>query len=218
MRWLLSPLLLMSGLICLQVAFTTSQPTSAQQHHTRIVSQHIVKAKTTTHRKAPVFVMPPVSTAVAVVMPNAPSAASLGLTSDKQQWITLAYQDAIDAESNKADTLFPMIFVKQIKQESGFQINDASGQSITSSAGAVGISQFLPSTAASLGIDPYVPQQALKGAAMLMVSYVHKYHSYALALAAYNAGSGTVNTCIATSDWYGCLPGETQNYITVILG
>ena len=205
-RWLLSPLLLMSGLTLLGVAFS-SQPTQIQQHHAHMIAHHIVVAK-----KHTVFVMPPTSTSVPLAMPSVPSATSLGLTQDKQHWVTLAYQDAIDAESQHNDTLFPMIFVKQIKQESGFQAN------VTSSAGAIGISQFEPSTAASLGINPYDPVQALRGAALLMASYVHKYHSYALALAAYNAGSGATDGCLQTADWYSCLPTETQNYINTILG
>ncbi len=42
-----------------------------------------------------------------------------------------------------------------------------------------------------------------------------------MALAAYNGGSGTVtyavNACGA-SNWLNCLPGQTRNYIYVIMG
>ncbi len=105
------------------------------------------------------------------------------------------------------------LFVKQIYAESGFRTNAYSG------AGAIGIAQFMPGTAASLGINPYNPTQSLWGAARLMASYYHQYGSYAMALAAYNAGPGTVNYAIwgCRSSWTNCLPYETQNYIRIIM-
>lgn len=204
-RLLVSPLLFLSGLLCLQIAMTT-QP--VPQHPTRtIVSHHKVIAKLT-HTPFP---MPPTSTSVATIMPGPPSAASLNLSNDKQHWINVAYQDAIDAESSKEDAVFPMLYVRQIKQESGFQV------AVQSGAGAIGIAQFMASTAASLGVNPYDPVQSLKGGAILMASYVHTYRSYALALAAYNAGPGAINACLHTDNWFACLPLETRNYITIIL-
>ncbi len=105
------------------------------------------------------------------------------------------------------------LFVKQIYAESGFRPN------AYSYAGAIGIAQFMPGTAASLGINPYNPVQSLWGAARLMSSYYHQYGSYAMALAAYNAGPGTVNYALrgCGSNWTYCLPAETQNYIRIIM-
>src|SRR6266568_8184877 len=126
------------------------------------------------------------------------------------QYVAIARQDAINAG------ISPDYFVRQINQESGFNPN------AVSPAGAVGIAQFLPSTAAGLGFDPYDPIAALNGAAHLLASYSLNYGGdYAKALAAYNAGSGTVqyavNACGA-DNWMNCLPGETRNYIYVIMG
>ena len=104
------------------------------------------------------------------------------------------------------------LFVRQIYQESGFQPYARSW------AGAIGIAQFMPGTAASLGINPYNPVQSLSGAARLMASYYHKYGSYAMALAAYNAGPGAVARALSCGgSWTYCLPIETQNYIRVIM-
>ena len=106
------------------------------------------------------------------------------------------------------------LFVRQINQESGFQ------PYVVSYAGAIGIAQFMPGTAAGLGINPYNPYQSLHAAARLMASYTWQYGSYAKALAAYNAGPGTVNRASygCGASWMYCLPAETQNYIRVIMG
>lgn len=114
----------------------------------------------------------------------------------------------------------PLTFAKQIDVESGFNPN------ALSPAGAEGIAQFEPGTAASLGVNPWDPVQALKAAAQLMASYVRTYGDFGKALAAYNDGPGSASagTGLAGAEarcgtqWFGCLPLETQNYITAILG
>ena len=126
------------------------------------------------------------------------------------QYISIAQQDALNAG------ISPTYFVRQIDMESGFNPNAYSG------AGAEGIAQFEPATAAGLGIDPWNPIQSLNAAAHLMASYNNNYGgNYAMALAAYNGGSGTVqyavNAC-GSSGWMNCLPGETRHYIFEIMG
>ncbi|MDQ2871859.1 MAG: lytic transglycosylase domain-containing protein, partial [Candidatus Eremiobacteraeota bacterium] len=82
-----------------------------------------------------------------------------------------------------------------------------------SSAGAIGIAQFMPDTAAGFGVDPYAPFDAIAGAGALLASYVSAYANvypdpYAAALAAYNAGPGAV------SEYRGVPPyPETREYI-----
>lgn len=146
----------------------------------------------------------PLATSVPVTHTNAaPVVESPG------NYVALARQSAIEAG------LDPDCFVRQINEESGFN------PGAFSPAGAVGIAQFMPATAASLGIDPHDPVAALRGAARLMASYVAQYHSYAMALAAYNAGSGAVSaayTAGGPAHWQAFLPAETQHYITAILG
>ena len=132
------------------------------------------------------------------------------VTLPKSQYVAIARQDAINAG------ISPDYFVRQINQESGFNPN------ALSPAGAEGIAQFEPGTAAGLGLNPLDPVAALNAAAHLMASYNHTYGgNYAMALAAYNGGSGTVqyaiNAC-GQANWMNCLPGETRNYILVIMG
>ena len=124
-------------------------------------------------------------------------------------YVGIARQDAV-AAGIPAD-----YFVRQINQESNFNPNEVSP------AGAEGIAQFMPGTAAGLGINPWDPVQALRAAANLMASYMHRYGGdYAMALAAYNAGTGAVQHAIYVcgSSWMNCLPSETRNYIYVIMG
>ena len=132
------------------------------------------------------------------------------MTLPTSAYVAIAQQDAINAG------ISPDYFTRQINLESGFNPN------ASSPSGAVGIAQFLPGTAAGLGINPWNPNEALNAAAHLMASYAKNYGGdYAKALAAYNGGSGTVqyaiNACGA-ANWMNCLPGETRNYIRLIMG
>jgi hypothetical protein len=125
------------------------------------------------------------------------------------QYVAIAQQDAIAAG------ISPTYFTRQIMLESGFNPN------AISPSGAVGIAQFEPSTAAGLGFNPYDPIAALKGAANYMASLSAEYGGdYTKALAAYNAGSGTVNSAIQRggANWLSLMPAETQNYVARITG
>lgn len=99
--------------------------------------------------------------------------------------------------------LDPNVFVRQIRQESGFRPDARSG------AGALGIAQIMPGTARSWKVDPMNPRAALNAAASNMASYVKKYGSYENALRAYNAGPGAIEA----SKGY----AETNNYVRTIL-
>ena len=86
-----------------------------------------------------------------------------------------------------------------------------------SSAGAVGIGQFMVGTADVWGIDPFDPGAAIDATAQLLATYVRRYRAralgdpFALALAAYNAGPAAV-------DAYAGVPPypETIDYIADI--
>lgn len=85
----------------------------------------------------------------------------------------------------------------------------------TSKSGAMGIMQLMPSTAAYLGVtDAYDAEQNIMGGAKLISELLAKYSGdVSLALAAYNAGSGSVDK------YHGIPPfTETQNYVSKILG
>jgi soluble lytic murein transglycosylase-like protein len=81
-----------------------------------------------------------------------------------------------------------------------------------SSAGAVGIAQFMPATAAGLGVDPLDPTDAIYGAARYLASLYRSTGTWGQALAAYNWGLGNLRK-------YGLsrAPAETRDYYTTIL-
>jgi hypothetical protein len=95
----------------------------------------------------------------------------------------------------------------QLYAESGFN------PFARSPAGALGIAQFMPGTAASYGLDnPFDARSAIDAQAHLMHDLLEQFHSYSLALAAYNAGAGAVAGCR-------CVPPytETRGYVARIL-
>ena len=91
-------------------------------------------------------------------------------------------------------------------QESSFNA------SAVSPAGAQGLMQFMPATAKGLAVNALDPTSAIDGAARYLSSLTKQFGSTELALAAYNAGPGTVTR-------YGGVPPytETQNYVRAVM-
>jgi soluble lytic murein transglycosylase-like protein len=100
----------------------------------------------------------------------------------------------------------PSLLAAVASQESGFNA------SAVSPAGAQGLMQFMPATAKGLGVDPLDPTSAIDGAARYLNNLTKQFGSTDLALAAYNAGPGTVTR-------HGGIPPypETQNYVRAVL-
>lgn len=92
------------------------------------------------------------------------------------------------------------------KAESNFNAKDVS------SAGASGIMQLMPETAKSLGVkDVFDPEQNIMGGAKCIKQKLKEFNgNVRLALAAYNAGSGSVKR-------HGGVPSYCNNYINKVL-
>ncbi|MBE7564463.1 transglycosylase SLT domain-containing protein, partial [Acidithiobacillus sp. HP-6] len=98
-----------------------------------------------------------------------------------------------------------------------------------SPAAAAGLWQFVPGTARSFGLqntrygDPRLSLTASTNAALDYLSYLYNYFggNWLLAIAAYNAGQGTVSAAIQqnvaagqpTDFWDLNLPEQTENYV-----
>ena len=99
--------------------------------------------------------------------------------------------------------------------ESGGRTMIGEGQPITSSAGAMGLMQLMPSTYADmraqygLGADPYDPHDNIvAGAAYLR--WLRQKYDYPEMFAAYNDGPGNLEERLASG---GLLPAETRLYL-----
>lgn len=115
---------------------------------------------------------------------------------------------AIEKACNKYN-MDPSFIMAVIRQESNFN------SKAVSSAGATGIMQIMPFNFAGLGItDPYDVEQNIDGGTKMLSNLLDTYKDKKMALAAYNAGSGTLaNRNIKGEDDFHRLPSETQNYI-----
>ena len=111
------------------------------------------------------------------------------------------------AQSNDLPVPF---FIRLLYQESTFR------PAAISTAGALGIAQFMPETAAHRRLDnPFDPAQAIPASAKLLRDHYRRFGNLGLAAAAYNAGPRRVD------DWRakkGPMPQETQDYVKAITG
>ena len=131
----------------------------------------------------------------------------LAAETDKLNSTTYNLDDIFKEAASKYNVSYDLL--KAIAyNESGFNAN------ATSSAGAMGIMQLMPSTAKAMGVtDGYDAYQNIMGGAKLLSTLSDMYDgNQTLMIAAYNAGSGNVAK-------YGGVPPfkETQNYVSKVL-
>lgn len=102
----------------------------------------------------------------------------------------------------------PVVILRIMQQESGFN------PTASSSAGAQGLMQIMPFNNALYGIsNPNDIEQNIRAGVNLFSDCYSEFHSTPLALAAYNAGSGSVQK------YKGIPPfAETQSYVKGIMG
>jgi soluble lytic murein transglycosylase-like protein len=101
-------------------------------------------------------------------------------------------------------------FANLIWQESRFQ-HDA-----VSSAGALGIAQFMPEVAIEVGLgDPFDPHEAIPASAKFLHTLREQFGNVGFAAAAYNAGAHRVTEWLEHKK---TLPRETQIYVVRVTG
>ncbi|QHA00097.1 lytic transglycosylase domain-containing protein [Dehalobacter restrictus] len=100
-----------------------------------------------------------------------------------------------------------------IRQESSFNPN------AVSSAGAIGLMQLMPATATGLGVtDPFNIEQNVDGGTRYLRQLIDRYGSTEMALAAYNAGSGTIRARgVQGPEDLVKMPAETRNFVQNVM-
>ncbi len=113
-------------------------------------------------------------------------------------------------EVARSNNLPASFFIRLLYQESSFRFG------IISTAGALGIAQFMPETAADRGLDnPFDALQAIPASARLLRDLYLRFGNLGLAAAAYNAGPKRIQEWLAKR---ASLPEETQNYVKAVTG
>lgn len=103
------------------------------------------------------------------------------------------------------------LLARLLYQESRFRPEIIDG-TVRSSAGAIGIAQFMPATAADEGVNPLDPFASIDAAGRYLAKLYRATGSWDRALAAYNWGIGNV-----TRRGLGAAPAETRAYFSQIL-
>ncbi len=144
-------------------------------------------------------------TAIRRVLPSAPAASAVGASSGGGSVAGVPYANLFTAAAARHG-VDASLLAAVASTESNFN------PGAVSPAGAQGLMQFMPATAAGLGVSPLDPASAVDGAARYLKSLTQQFGSTDLALAAYNAGPGTVSR-------YGGIPpyAETQNYVRTVM-
>src|SRR5215207_10802364 len=109
------------------------------------------------------------------------------------------------------------MLTRQLAQESAFAPDVIDGRR-RSSAGAMGVAQFMPDTAKRFGINPLDPSQAIPAAARYVAENRKLLGNDGLAAAGYNWGEGNVQKWLASGADPARVPAETRDYVQKITG
>lgn len=125
----------------------------------------------------------------------------------------ISIEDAVEKASRKYG-IDKALIKAVIKQESDFDPKSTSG------VGAMGLMQLMPGTASELGVsNAYDIQQNVEGGTKYLKGLLDMYNnSKELALAAYNAGPGTLKyRGVRSVSDISKLPYETRDYVQKVM-
>lgn len=137
--------------------------------------------------------------------PAASPASATGAPPDLKQLVVFAGQHfGVD----------PNVLAGMVMKESMLQGDVMSGQR-KSTAGAVGVAQFMPDTAKRYGIDPTDPTQSVLGMAAYLRDNLARFNGdYKRAVAGYNWGEN--RKALDADDWERSAPAETRDYVDFV--
>jgi len=114
------------------------------------------------------------------------------------------------AEDAKKYGVDPKVSLRLLNNETGGIKNP---ETAVSTAGAVGIAQFMPKTAGQYKIDPTDPKQSSDAMNKHVKHLMREYGDPQLVAIAYNWGEGNTNRWLKTGADPRMLPKETRNYL-----
>jgi len=123
-------------------------------------------------------------------------------------------QPVLDLRSPMSSISIESIVQAVIQRESSGRQTDASGKTLTSPTGALGLMQLEPATAKMLGVDPNDATQNVAGGTAYLQQLFAKYGDWFNALAAYNWGPGNVDRALANGTSF---PDGVNNYASGIM-
>jgi soluble lytic murein transglycosylase-like protein len=183
--------------IALFVCLVTAEPAVAQIYTWRDAAGHLVLSNKPREGVGPVatYAVPGPARLRTTTRPATARASS-------------HYDDLIELHA-QAYGMSPDLIRAVIQAESGFNPRAVSPK------GAMGLMQLMPATARELGVtDPFHPDDNIRGGVSYLAGLMSRYdQSIELALAAYNAGPGSVERYRAVPPYR-----ETQNYVKKITG
>lgn len=118
--------------------------------------------------------------------------------------------ESLVTEKAKEYGVDPQLASYILNKETGGMKNPETARS---SAGAMGIAQFMPATAKQYKINPDIPEEAAVGMNKHLRYLVDKYDDPKLAAIAYNWGEGNTNKWLKAGADMSKLPKETRNYV-----
>lgn len=122
-----------------------------------------------------------------------------------------AYQPEV-LDAAKKNNIDPLLYARQLQQESGFN------PSAVSPKGATGVAQFMPETAADRGVNAADPTSSIYGGANYLSDLKKQFGGDdRLGLMAYNWGPANVQKWIANGSNPNDVPAETRDYVARIL-
>lgn len=146
--------------------------------------------------------------------------------------LDMGKKEAPSLPKQQTPDMFDRVFANLIQAESAGKHRDKSGKLTTSPVGAQGVTQVMPATGADpgYGVKPLADDSQAEyerfGGDYLRAMLTNFNGDYAKAVAAYNAGAGSVRNAIRkatkagdASDWMNHLPkkSETIPYVNKIL-
>lgn len=142
------------------------------------------------------------------------------VTADVSGWASVEQGPVWVPVINQAESaagIPPNLLARMAYEESHFRPDIIDGTT-ASSAGALGILQLMPQYFSTVqGATPFSTQDTMNQitqAAQQLASLYNQFSDWTLAVAAYNAGAGTVSKYIAGT---GTLPAETSAYVADVI-